>query len=92
MPYIKQGNRQYLDDGIESLARSITALSTVADRAGNLNYTITRLIDQLYDLRYAEINEAVGVLECVKQEYYRKVAAKYEDEKAILNGEVYTKL
>lgn len=91
MPYILQYKRECVDDQIDSLARAIESASSDAGRDGVLNYSISRLIDKLYDRRYAEMNEAMGVLECVKQEYYRKVCAGYEDQKAILNGEVYTK-
>ena len=59
------------------------------NRAGVLNYSISCLLKQLYDLRYSEVNEAVGALECIKQEYYRRVAGPYEDLKAKENGDVY---
>ena len=39
---------------------------------------------------YSVINEAVGAIESAKMEFYRRVAAPYEDKKAIANGEVYT--
>jgi hypothetical protein len=89
MPYIVDGKRLYLDDEINALARAIEAASSEEGRAGNLNYSITRLIDRLYDRRYSEINDAVGVLECVKLEFYRRVAAPYEDKKCVENGDVY---
>jgi len=38
---------------------------------------------------YAELNEVIGVLECAKQELYRRVVAPYEDGKAKINGDVY---
>jgi hypothetical protein len=31
----------------------------------------------------------MGVLECVKQEYYRRVASLYEDQAKERNGDVY---
>lgn len=31
----------------------------------------------------------MGVLECVKQEYYRRVAIPYEDQAKERNGDVY---
>lgn len=58
---------------------------------GILNYTITRLLD-CYDLsgdpRYKKINSAVGVLECVKQEFYRRLAGPYEDTAIEKNGDI----
>ena len=40
------------------------------------------------DTSYANINEAIGVVECVKLEYYRKVAETYEDKKELINGPI----
>ena len=37
--------------------------------------------------RYAQINAAIGMMECCKLELYRKVAAPYEDQKEHDNGE-----
>ena len=57
---------------------------------GNLNYVFTRLLLSVYGdkdtTRYSNINDAMGLLECVKQEFYRKVAAPYEDQKEFDNG------
>ena len=81
MPYIKQENR-------ESLLRYPL---TIAD-AGELNYSITKLIDvyvSLHGLKYETLNAIVGVLECAKAEFYRRVVAPYEDLKIQENGDVY---
>jgi hypothetical protein len=63
------------------------------DTAGELNYAITRLVDDYLkargDLRYAHINEVIGALECAKLELYRRVAAPYEDGKRHETGDVY---
>jgi hypothetical protein len=40
-------------------------------------------------LSYAAIAEAAGVLETAKLEFYRRLAASYEDEKIAENGDVY---
>jgi hypothetical protein len=55
---------------------------------GELNYIITRILKEAYPLRYFNINRAIGVLECCKLEYYRRVAAPYEDTKIEQNGDV----
>lgn len=85
MPYIDPSSRPRLDPDLDGLA--------LPEGAGELNYAITRLVDRYLeasgDVRYAALNEAVGVLECVKLELYRRVAAPYEDEKAAQNGDVY---
>lgn len=60
-------------------------------RDGCLNYTITELIDHLYECNYKDLNAAIGVLECCKLELYRRVIAPYEDTKIVENGDVYTR-
>lgn len=80
MPYINRKRRQALHEGARP------------ERAGELNYLITaHCLDYLsqQDVRYNALNEIVGVLECVKQEFYRRMAAPYEDEAKQLEGDVY---
>lgn len=88
MPYIKKELRLKLDVEIEKLINSVKSCG-VENRAGVLNYSISKLINGLYDLKYSEVNEAVGMLECAKLEYYRRVASPYEDKKIVENGDVY---
>lgn len=88
MPYIKKELRNQVDEKINNLKKVIQECGK-DNRAGVLNYSISKLISSLYGLRYSEINEAVGMLECTKQEYYRRVASPYEDEKITENGDVY---
>jgi len=73
--------------------------------AGELNYFLTTsILFYLSNLNYnklvkskkvsavnnyADYNEVIGVLECVKQELYRKVISKYEDKKEKENGTVW---
>lgn len=63
-----------------------------ANDAGELNYQITRLLvnyTQQHTLKYKTINDVMGALEGAKAEYYRRVAAPYEDGKIIENGDVF---
>jgi hypothetical protein len=82
MPYVKNTDRGRLDRG------------SAPQTAGELNYAISRLIDQYIaskgGVRYAHLNEAIGVLECAKLELYRRIAAPYEDQKKAEHGDVYT--
>jgi hypothetical protein len=65
--------------------------------AGELNYCITMLCKRYlkhqaykgghYD--YERINNIIGVLECAKIEFYRRIAVPYEDKKIKENGDVY---
>ena len=91
MPYIEQSQRDRLDSDIAELARKIASSSNdQMARAGVLNYAITTLIlTAMPANRYADIALVTGVLENVKQEFYRRLASPYEDNKAKLNGDVY---
>ncbi|HET8760765.1 MAG TPA: hypothetical protein VFN94_06835 [Nitrospiria bacterium] len=81
MPYITADARARLDAGGKP------------DTVGELNYAITRLVDayliQQGGIRYANLNEVIGVLECAKLEAYRRLAAPYEDQKLGETGDVY---
>lgn len=88
MPYINTEEREQLDMFIADLS---TALSDSQDTAGNLNYTVTKLCHSFIDrhgLSYTNVNMLVGMLECAKLELYRRVAAPYETEKVVENGDV----
>jgi len=84
MPYILIGDRVRLDNFIKNLSKQITT-------DGELNYVITSLIhDQLKTrgLKYQNINNLIGALECAKLELYRVVAGPYENIKMDVNGRV----
>jgi hypothetical protein len=89
MPYIKKDDREYLDELLEVLAddrvsgRSITT-------PGELNYVITRICLNFINHRknYASYNAVIGVLECAKQELYRRAVSVYEDKKIKENGDL----
>lgn len=78
MPYITQSQRRVRLE--------------IPVSAGELNYRITMLCLNYIDMlgkSYKSINEVVGVLECAKLEFYRRLAAPYEDTKIQQNGDVY---
>lgn len=58
---------------------------------GELNFVLTDIVDQYIGpaVSYDKINAAIGVLECAKQELYRRVAGPYESRKQTENGDVY---
>jgi hypothetical protein len=88
MPYIKQERR----DAIIDFDTHSHILSTQApDTAGELNYLITEIIKTYFKTKggYQAINDIVGALEGAKLEFYRRVAAPYEDTKIKENGDVY---
>lgn len=84
MPYIADNQRrEELDDCLETPMN-----------AGELNYKITKILDNYlyhHGLSYTTMNEIIGVMECAKLEFYRRVAAPYEEKKIRENGDVFTK-
>lgn len=79
MPYINKESRE-----------EVLAIGAVD--AGELNFEITKVCLAYFhmtDRRYKDINEVIGALECAKQEFYRRVAVPYEDQKIKENGDVY---
>jgi len=80
MPYINQEDRNKIEIGIKEPVC-----------AGELNFLITTLIRDYYNKSpsYQSVNDVVGALEGAKLEFYRRIAAPYEDAKIIQNGDVY---
>ena len=91
-PYIPQHLRANLVD------------CPVASNPGELNFLITDLIlvyltdkyrynpadkKEEDEVNYEALNEIVGVLECAKHEFMRRLLDRYEDEKRTINGDVY---
>jgi len=87
LPYIKSGNRNKYNTILKELIETLKALPP-EEADGELNYIVTKMLKEIYPLRYFHINRAVGVLECIKLEYYRRVAAPYEDKKIQESGDV----
>jgi hypothetical protein len=87
MPYIKSENRKKYEKVLQELLGILKALPP-EEVDGELNYVVTKILKGVYPLRYFHINKAVGVLECIKLEFYRRVAAPYEDLKIKESGDV----
>jgi hypothetical protein len=87
MPYIKPEKREKYNKVLDELV-SILKSVPAEEVDGELNYVVTKILKDVYPLRYYHINKAMGVLECIKQEYYRRVAAPYEDTKIKESGDV----
>ena len=80
MPYIRHADK--CDIGCDYPPWSV----------GTLNYAITDLCVKYLErntLSYEHLNAVVGVLECAKQEFYRRMAVPYEEKKKEENGDVY---
>lgn len=90
MPYIRDVDKRYTLD--IRLGRAMALCKS----EGELNYAITRLCDEWLffasedsGVHYSGLNAVIGVLECAKQEFYRRLVAIYEDKQKELNGDVY---
>ena len=56
---------------------------------GDINYVFSRVLGGVMgDVSYSKIALITGVLENIKQEYYRRVAGPYEDKKIVENGDI----
>lgn len=96
MPYIDKraidkNTYQSLDSRVDQLIKSIEATYDDNEIEGVMNYIITRLISGTFGRqgwKYTRINRAMGVLECAKQEFYRRLAGPYEDKAIERNGDI----
>lgn len=90
MPYVNKETRDRYENLVVPLADMLDY-----DADGALNYVVTRLclgrLASAVDGKpcYADFNAVIGVLECAKQELYRRAVAEYEDKKIEENGDVY---
>lgn len=88
MPYIKQDDRMKFDPVLQEFGRAL-ASHKLSD--GDMNYLITSMMHEWImsrGLRYTNLNSAIGIMECIKLELYRRVAAPYENKKIAENGDV----
>jgi hypothetical protein len=85
VPYITDGERQSVEPELNRLRMCMADITP-----GKLNYVITKLITAFVGIpSYTRYNAAIGVLECVKLELYRRQVVGYEDLKCHENGDVY---
>ena len=80
MPYVTQSQRKALARG------------TPPQDVGELNYIITGTIMEYLKrkgIRYASMNDVLGVLDAVAREFDRRIIADYEKQKREENGDVY---
>lgn len=104
MPYISKDRREKLDPHIEELRYALIKQISLEDRngslfqttpeqllelSGDINYCVSRLCAALVcELSYKKIAIITGVLENIKQEFYRRMAEPYENEKIEENGDI----
>lgn len=92
MPYIDTIERIALDDSINNIVETIKNIEPNCDfskNLGRINYVVSRMVAGIMgDVSYSKIAMATGVLENIKQEFYRRVAGPYEDLKIYQNGDI----
>lgn len=96
MPYIKEENRANLDDCIDSMISCLkgditNSLSNeeLLNICGDINYCFSRILGGVMgQVSYPKIATITGVLENIKQEFYRRAASPYEDSKIVQNGDI----
>ena len=96
MPYIKEDDREELDANIDKLISAIHTIKHSLDNPhdfsiylGRINYCFSRIIGGLMGSpSYNKVAMITGVLENVKQEFYRRAATPYEDLKIKQNGDI----
>jgi len=97
MPYIPPQHRQHLDPLIDQLADRIVQQADTMDQeaafAGLLNYACTRLALKIIRLRFGRLRYwlialITGTFKNISDEFYRRIAAPYEDRQIAVNGDV----
>lgn len=82
-PYIEQLRRTRLEEDMHL---------PVPRTTGELNWMLTQVALRYLCTKpvgYAAMNDVMGAFASAAQEFYRKVAVPYENEKCLINGEVY---
>ena len=86
MPYIPKEDRGKFDRIVEEVLKVLN--KEVGRQDGELNYFFTRILLSVYTPKYFNYNRAMGLLESVKQEFYRRFIASYEDSKIREYGDI----
>ena len=82
MPYIKQSDRDVLNNYVD-----LPASTTPGELAYLFHRLIARYLIQT-GVTYQNLATTYGIIGTVKDEFYRRVVAPYEDKKIEENGDV----
>ena len=94
MPYINESARLELDDCIDNMVECLTHGKDITNEEftvllGEINYSFSRILTKsMGQTSYSKIAMITGVLENIKQEFYRRIASAYEDKKIVENGDI----
>lgn len=99
MPYISEDERPELDRSVDAMVDAILfdvkpeEMWELPKLLGRINYCFSRVAAHLTfdkgDVSYRNVAMITGVLENIKQEFYRRVASSYEDRKIRENGDIF---
>lgn len=96
MPYIRQSKRKDIED-IVKLESFLEALEDYDLKSklevGDMNYIITKILHKYLHIlhcipNYQDYNTVIGLIECIKQEFYNKKVIPYEELKLNENGDL----
>lgn len=88
MPYIHKDDRAHYEDAINLIC---TRLDQREWCMGDMNYVFTMILKRATRGKvrcYMTLNELMGMVECVKQEFYRRDVVEYETEKIKQHGDI----
>ena len=92
MPYIKPEKRHVLDphiDGVLNALRELESDDPTNSMEGNMVYVIYKMLVRVYaNGNFDNRSDAIKVLQCAHDEYYRKKMGPYEDQKEFENGTI----
>lgn len=97
MPYTQLYDREVFADVIETIKYIFSTKKYSEENSienlscGDLNYLLTSLCHAYLNEKgekYQIYNDIIGVLECAKQELYRRKIAEYENKKIKENGDL----
>ena len=94
MPYINESARLELDDCIDNMVECLTHGNDITNEEftvllGEINYSFSRILTKsMGQTSYSKIAMITGVLENIKQEFYRRIASAYEDKKIVEIGDI----
>jgi len=91
MPYIKKDERKCYKAEIKSIVKKLVDREDENEVYGHLNFIIFTIMKKYVAKkgeRYFRYNNLVGMLECCKQELYRRLVANYENQAITKNGDI----
>jgi hypothetical protein len=95
MPYIKPERRTEINNFVGNNAGDLFDIGYYELKTpGELNFALTTIISGYLEAKaspvnYQLLNEIMGVIGCVKAEFYRRLVVPYEIRKEQENGDVF---